>query len=347
MQQASETLNFRAQQILYAVVTEYIASGEPVGSRTLAKRYALGLSAASIRNVLADLEESSYLAQPHTSAGRVPTDQGFRFFIDALMRVREVSAEDRSKVAERLQKLRTGEQDARKEIGKVLSSLTGAAAVLTTPSPDEESLDQIRFLLMREGQLLAVLVNRSGTVQNRVVSLERKLEASELERVHKYLDNKIKGHTLLEIRDALIAELKAEQGEYRKLCEQAVSIVEATLGENKGPELLIEGHEALLENPEFSDAERLRALMRTLEDKERLVELLDRTLQASGVRVTIGSETQLDSVQDLSLISANYGHEGTLGILGPKRMDYSKVVPLVGYTAKLMGELLDQRDSEG
>src|SRR5690606_7060869 len=162
-------LPFRARKILFAVITEYIATGEPVGSRRLAKRYGLNLSPATIRNVTADLTEAGYLVQPHTSAGRVPTERGFRVFVDALIQMREVTAEDRDVVLERMRDLRPGVDDLVREAGRLLATISGAAAVVTRPRPDSEPLSQIRFMDLRPGELLAVVITKGGAIQNRVI----------------------------------------------------------------------------------------------------------------------------------------------------------------------------------
>lgn len=341
-------LAFRSRSILFAAVTEYISTGEPVGSRTLEKRYGLNLSAASIRNVLADLEEGGYLAQPHTSAGRIPTDRGFRAFVDALVQMREVAMEDRAAIVSRLNALRPGD-DVMRETGRILSSLTGAAAVVMPPRPEEERLMQMRFMPLRVGELLAVLVTRTGNVQNRVVRLARELDLTALERVHNYLDELVReGRTLAEARDALADEMHRERGTYDALRKAAKEILDATIdaGETRS-EMFIEGQGRLLDRPEFADIDKVRALLRTFEEKEKLLELLDRTMDSGGIQVLIGAEAGLVGAQDLSVVTAGYSQggnaSGTLGVIGPTRMDYGKVVPLVGFAAEKMGELLDKK----
>lgn len=341
-------LSFRARKILYAVITEYVATGEPVGSRKLSRRYGLNLSPASIRNVLADLEDAGYLHQPHTSAGRVPTDAGFRVFVDALIQMREVTAEDKAAILTRMKQLRPGEDDVMRETGRLLSALTGAAAVLSPPRAEEDRLTQLRFVPLREGQLLAVLVTKSGTVQNRVVRLGEKIDGPQLERLHNYLSDLVDGRTLPEVREQLAEQMAHERDEYDRLRRQAQQIVEATLtGKGEGPEVLIEGQKLLFDRPEFSDAEKIRAYLRTFEEKERLLSLLDRTLASGGVQVLIGAETELSDLSDISLVSANFGQpgggRGALGVIGPTRMDYAKVVPLVEFTARVVGQVLEGR----
>lgn len=338
-------LPFRARKILYAVITEYIATGEPVGSRRLAKRYGLNLSPATIRNVTADLTDAGYLAQPHTSAGRVPTERGFRVFVDALIQMREVTAEDRDVVLERMRDLRPGVDDLVREAGRLLATISGAAAVITRPRADSEPLSQIRFMYLRPGELLALVITKGGAIQNRVIAVPG-VDASELESINNYLDEKVAGRTLAEIRAALVAEMDDERGNVRLLRDHAKAMVEATAAGSDAPgEVVIEGHTLLFDRPEFSDAEKIRRYLRTFEEKERLLGLLDQTLAAGGVQVLIGSETELADVPDISLISANYKRggisAGTVGIIGPTRMDYGKIVPLVGFTAQVMSDVLD------
>ncbi len=336
-------ITFRARRILYAAITEYIATGEPVGSRKLSKRYGLNLSPASIRNVLADLTDSGFLAQPHTSAGRVPTDQGFRIFVDALVQMRDVSAEDRSAVVARLQNLTSG-HDIMREAGKLLSSLTGAATVVTAPKPEDEQLLQLRFMPLRDDQLLVVLVTRSGAVQNRVITVDA-VEPAALEELNNFLAEMIDGRTLIEIRNVLAEEMKSEAGEYQRIRRQAKRLLDvAATSPTEDGAVVIEGQGRLFDRPEFVDVEKVRSYLRAFEQREELLDLLDHTIAAGGVRVVIGSETGIADVQDISVISSTYtktgAAAGTLGVIGPARMDYAKVVPLVGFTAKVMSDLL-------
>ena len=338
-------LSFRARKILYAVVTEYVASGEPVGSRRLSKRYGINLSPATIRNVLSDLTESGFLGQPHTSAGRVPTQLGFRVFVDALITMREVTSEDRVTVLERMRELRPGVDDLVKEAGRLLASLAGAAAVVTRPRPDSEQLAQIRFMLLRPGTLLAVMISRTGVIQNRVLA-GPDLSPSELERLNNYLQASVDGHTLADVRATLAEEVEGE----RDLREHARKMIEALADADPPGEVVIEGSTMLFDRPEFADSENIRRYLRAFDEKERLLDLLDQTIAAGGVQVLIGSETELEGVPDISLISARYRRggvtAGTVGIIGPTRMDYGKLVPLVGFTAQVMSDVLDGVEPE-
>ena len=337
-------LGFRSRRILYAAVTEYIATGEPVGSRRLARRYGLDVSPATIRNELADLEDAGFLSQPHTSAGRVPTDKGFRAFVDALVQVREVQPTDRSALFERLSRLRPGVDDLPREAGRLLSSLTGAASVVHTHRASEH-VAQLRWLRLRPGQLLAVVVTRSGAVENRVVSVDRDPDPAELDRLHNYLESLLGERTLSDLREAV---RRAADSQRSELAERARHVVDATLSADAGTrEVVIEGQQLLLGQPDFSSVEKMRGVLSALTEREHLLELLDHTLAAGGVQVLIGAETNLTDTHDLSLITAAYGQAGhgggTLGLIAPTRTDYQKVVPLVGFAASLLTDLLAQR----
>jgi heat-inducible transcriptional repressor len=341
------TLDERHRRILFAVVTEYIASGEAVSSRRIAKRYAINLSPATIRSVLADLEDAELLHQPHTSAGRVPTDAGFRCFVDAMATAGEISNAHRTALIRRLQGLEPG-ADAVRETAQFLSRLTGTATIIAQPPVTEAMLDQLRFMRLSSGRALAVLVTRSGSVENRVVVTEFDVDDHTLERVNNYLAELVGGRTLQSVRDLLAVRLATEQGQYQVLRKQAQQMVEATVeGQLERAQVVIEGQGALFDRPEFGDAERIRRYLSAFEEKQKLLELLEQTLLADGVQVFIGSEAALDEVGDISVISSPYrqagARVGSFGIVGPTRMDYKKYVPLVGFAADVLSDILDGR----
>ncbi|KPK17172.1 MAG: hypothetical protein AMJ62_02900 [Myxococcales bacterium SG8_38] len=341
------TLDERHRRILFAVVTEYIATGKPVGSRRIAKRYAINLSPASIRNVLADLEDADLLHQPHTSAGRVPTDAGFRCFVDAMANAGEISAAHRTALIQRLQDL-APEEDAVRETGQLLSRLTGTATIIARPPVSESQLEQLRFIRLSGGRTLAVLVTRGGAVENRIVVTELDLDDRALERVSNYLEELVSGQTLRAVRNLLAERLATEEGQYQVLRRHAQKMVEATVeGRLEQAEVWIEGQGALFHRPEFGDAEKIRGFLNAFEEKRKLLELLEQTLAADGVQVFIGSEAALDDVRDISVISSSYRRDGSsvgsLGIVGPTRIDYRKYVPLVGFAANLLSDVLDGR----
>lgn len=339
-------LSPRARKILFAVVTEFIGTGEPVGSRTLAKRYGLDLSAASIRNVLADLEEAGYLLQPHTSAGRIPTDRALRFFIDALMEMRTLTGAERATIGARFAEIYATSNEPLRAAGRYLSELSGAAAVVAAPRSEVRALSQLRFIPTKPGQLLAVLVFSDGAVENRFVSIEESvISETELTRIHNLLADVIEGRTLGEVRDFFARRLADERIAFDALRRRAFELgSKATIGVARKSEVLIEGHARLIDLPEYTDVSKLKKLMRALEEREELVELLDKTMGAGAVTVFVGSETGDLGGGELSLVVAPYTERGrvagTVGVLGPTRMDYAKVMPLVDATAAAMSEAI-------
>jgi heat-inducible transcriptional repressor len=332
-------------------VTEFIATGEPVGSGTLAKKYELDLSAATIRNVLSDLEEEGYLHKPHTSAGRVPTDKAFRLFIDTLMLVRPLSGEDKGRISKRFESLAPG-ADWMRQSGRFLSELTGTAAVVAAPNRETRTLAQLRFIPTRAGEMLAIVVLADGAVENRFIRVERPMGEPELTRIHNLLAEVVQGRSLGEVRDLFARRLAADRTQIDSLRLRAFELGKRAIGEEQETGgVVIEGQARLLQHPEFSDVERMRRLVSVLGEREIILALLDRTIQAREVQVYVGSETGDLAGGTLSVVAAPYTDQGrvagTIGVLGPTRMDYPKVVPVVEATADAMSAALDRAHRQG
>jgi heat-inducible transcriptional repressor len=336
-------LGQRSRKILFAVVTEFIATGDPVGSRTLAKKYGLDLSAASIRNVLADLEEAGFLKQPHTSAGRIPTDRALRLFIDTLVEIRAFSPEEQAKLGARFAEIYAVANDPLREAGRYLSELSGGAAVVAVQT-ELRALSQLRFIATRPGQLLAVLVFTDGSVENRFIPVEGPVSESELTRVHNLLADVIEGRSLGEVREIFARRLADERVAFDALRKRAFELGSQATRATRRNDLVIEGQARLIDLPEYADATRLKNLMHALEEREELVGLLDKTLAAGSVTVFVGSEAGDLGGGELSLVVAPYTDRGrvagTVGVIGPTRMDYAKVMPLVEAAATAMGDAL-------
>jgi heat-inducible transcriptional repressor len=340
-------LSARARQVLYHCVTEYVATGEPVGSRTLSKKAGLDLSPASIRNVLADLEELGYLRQPHTSSGRVPTDRAFRLFIDALMHVRALTTEEVAAIRETFSSLEPG-QNVMRETGKLLSELTGTAAVVLAPRAETLVLRQLRFLRTGPDEVLAVLLMKNGTVQNRFLRVA--VTDQDLERIHNLLDDVVEGRTLGDLRDLFERRLQGERMQYDELRRRAFELGGAAVGEAAGgqADVFIEGQDRLLEKPEFADANHVRRLVIALDAREKLVKLLDLAVQAKGGHVVVGEEVGELGGGQLAIVGAPYTAHGQpvgrVGVIGPTRMDYPRVLPLVAATASAMSEFMERAE---
>lgn len=338
-------LSPRARRILFAVVTEYIETGLPVGSRTLARRHGIDLSAASIRNVLSDLDEAGYLVQPHTSAGRVPTDRAIRLFIDKLVQVRDVPIDERARLEARVAEIYATSDNPLRESGRLLSELSGAAAVVGGRRKSSRTLSQLRFITTRKDQLLAVLVFQDGSVENRFIQVDGAISEPELVRIHNLLTDVIDGRTLGEVRDLFARRLADERVAVDALRRRAFELGSKAMPDVASrDQLVIEGQARLIDLPEYTDVARLKKLVLALEEREELVGLLDRTLEAGSVTVFVGSETGDLGGGELSLVVAPYTDRGrvagTVGVLGPTRMDYAKVMPLVDATANAMSEAL-------
>jgi len=343
-------LSQRARKILYATISEYIATGEPVGSRTLAKRHGLDLSAASIRNVLADLEEGGYLHQPHTSAGRIPTDKAIRFFIDTLMQLQSLTGDEVKALEGRFHEVESRGELMRNS-GQILSDLTGTLAVVASPRPETRTLRQLRFIPIRTGELLAVLVMSDDVVDNRFIAIEGSMSEADLQRIHELLGDAIEGRTLSQVRDLCESRLADDRVTYHTLRRQAFELgMQAVEGAGRA-ELLITGKSKLLDHPEMANVERLRDLMRALEDRELLLELLDRTVTSRrATSVLVGREVGDLAGGSLSVVAAPYMENGrvagAIGVMGVVRMDYSRVVPVVSAAAKAMSEAIDRTSPE-
>jgi heat-inducible transcriptional repressor len=337
-------LSPRGKQILYACITEFVATGEPVGSRTLSKR-GIDLSPASIRNVLSDLEELGYLHQPHTSAGRIPTDKAFRLFIDAMMEVRQLTDAENAHLLHRFSEIEPGPHFLR-ETGRLLSELTGTAAVVVSPRAETMTLKHLRFMRTIPGEVLAVAVMTNGTVQNRFLKAD--VDENELQKVHNLLDDVIEGRSLGELRELFARRLQSERVQADDVKKRAFELGEAAVsGADKGVDVVIEGRSKLLGLPEFSDAAGLKDLVSVLDEGEAIVRLLDATLAATGTTIVVGREAGDLAGGQIAIIGASYRNQGrqagSVGVIGPTRMDYPKVVPLVTATANAMSSFIERR----
>lgn len=326
----------RAKKILHAVVSEYLATGDAVGSQTITRRYGLDVSAATVRNVMGDLEDLGLLKQTHTSAGRIPTDRGLRYYVDTLLRIRSLSVPEQDEIRERLSGV--GERpELLHRTTKLLRELSHLAVVVQTPRPASDVIEHMEFVRLREGQLLAVLSTATGHIENKLVSIDFVLEPSELDRINNYLNDLIGGLTLEKLKARLAEEIGSARTEHDQLAARALTLAAAAVPQGE-PHVFVDGQSNLLSNE--TDVERARVLLRTLEEKDMLERLLDRTLSAPGICVFIGSEANLADLTDISVVAAPYGTDdrplGTIGVIGPSRMNYSRVISLVDFTAEVV-----------
>jgi heat-inducible transcriptional repressor len=336
---SSSELSRRAQKILHAVVTEYLQAGDPVGSRTVTRRHDLKLSPATVRNVMADLEEIGLLEQRHSSAGRVPTASGLRFFINELLKVRGLSAREKDEIRERVAAPTRDEVVQR--ASRLLSDLTQHAAVIITPGPDHQRLGHIEFVPLRDGKLIAVLVTTDGSIENRLIVDD--VDPRRLDSIHNYLNQLLKGMTLDEVRERVLRELGEDKNRYDEAISAALRLSHAMfVAGGRSADVVISGQANLIDDEVAQD--QTRELLRTLEDKETLIRLLDRTRRAEGLQVFLGAETALSALARSSVIAVAYGPEeepiGALAVIGPMRMNYGKVMSVVDVTADTVSQLL-------
>lgn len=331
----------RQREILAAIVREYILTGEAVGSRTLVKRQGIEQSPATVRNVMADLEERGFLRQPHTSAGRLPTETGLRFFVDRLMRARELTDAEKAEIVARYRLTDVELQSLMREISRLLSDVSQQCALVLVPRSELSVLKRIDFVPLDAGRLLAVLVMSSGLVQNRLLKV-RDLDGEHLLRAHRYLNDLCVGKTLSEVRQLVQTELESEQSRYDKAIRRGLELGAEVLDRPVEDELVIEGQARLLDHPDF-DRDQLRALLEGIEQRRQVLQLLDETMSGEGVQVFIGAETQQEMLRNCAIVAASYGGSqplGTLGVIGPSSLDYSRVISLVDFTAGLLTKVL-------
>jgi heat-inducible transcriptional repressor len=336
----------RAKKILHAVVSEYLATGEAVGSQTVTRRYGLDVSAATVRNVMGDLEEVGLLKHAHTSGGRIPTERGLRYYVDTLLRVRSLSLGEKDDIRERLGgasgDASVNVPEVMQRTSRLLRELSHLTVVVQAPRPESDAITHLEFVRLREGQLLAVLETASGQVQNKLVPVDFPIDASELDRINNYLHELVTGLTLDQLRTRLVDEIAGDRAQHDALAARALRLASAAVPAEASAEVLVDGQSNLLAGK--ADLERAKVLLRTLEEKDLLVRLLDRTVGAPGICVFIGAEANLADLTDVSVVAAPYGTEGrplgTIGVIGPARMNYSRVIPLVDFTAEMIGETL-------
>jgi len=341
------TLNERSKAIFRQIVETYLDTGDPVGSRTLSRAGKIDVSPATIRNVMADLEDIGLLAAPHTSAGRIPTDIGLRLFVDGLMEIGNLTKSERASIKGKAAESGRSMEDVLSDATKALSGLSKCASLVMVPKHNL-AVRHIEFVPLAGGQALVVLVAEDGSVENRVIDLPVGLPHSALVQAGNYLSARLVGHSLEDMREAIRSELATRQAELDNL---TASIVESGLavwagGEADSASLLVSGQSNLLDNVDVvGDLERIRQLFEELERKKDLIKLMELAKDGRGVRLFIGAENNLFSLSGSSLVVSPYMNAannvvGVIGVIGPTRLNYARIVPMVDYTAQVVSRLL-------
>jgi heat-inducible transcriptional repressor len=339
-------LDDRGAAILRELVELYVATGEPVGSRTLSRRLPQALSPATIRNVMADLEEAGLLFAPHTSAGRLPTERGLRLFVDGLLQFGALPEEERDAIAARCAAGGRSLQETLGEAGQMLSGLAGAAGLVVAPK-SEAPLRHIEFVALGPGRALVVLVTADGQVENRVIEVPPGLPPSALVQAGNYLNARLSGRTLEEARAAVQAEMAAHRTALDELTQQVIEAGLATWSGGVGGTLILRGQAKLLQNlDQVQRVQEIQTLFERLETQETMLRLLDLAQRGEGVQIFIGAESGLFDSAGLSMVVAPFRNAqdqkivGAIGVVGPTRINYGRIVPVVDYTARVIGRLL-------
>ena len=325
-----ERLSERKRKILHAINQNYLESREPVGSRTISKYTDLNLSSATIRNEMSDLEELGYIVQPHTSAGRIPSDKGYRLYVDELMREKEDEiSEIRELMIERTDKM----EKVLKQVVKVLASNTNYATLISAPQCTSNRLKFIQLSRVSDLQLLAVVVAEGNLIRNKIIELEERMDDETILKLNLLLNTNLNGLQIAEINLGLIARLKEQAGIHSGVVATVLDEVAMTIQLEEEPEIYTSGATNIFKYPELSDSTRASELISAFEEKQQLVELVKDTMgtdENTGIQVYIGNETPIQTMKDCSVVTATYqlgnGLQGTIGIIGPKRMDYENVV---------------------
>ncbi|MEI9990371.1 MAG: heat-inducible transcriptional repressor HrcA [Rhizomicrobium sp.] len=355
-QTAARTLNAilgdRPREVFRHLVEAFLSSGEPVGSRTLSQRLPLALSPASIRNVMADLETMGLLYAPHTSAGRAPTEKGLRLFVDGLLEVGELSPDERASIEARMSGTGRRLEEVLVQATSLLSGLSNCAGLVVS-SKQDAVLKHVEFAAIAPGKAMVIMVSEDGQVENRLIDTPKGLPASALSEASNYLNARLRGRTLDSARAEVLAELEGERAELDVLTAKIVAEGLATLsvpaGEARDTEekvLIVRGTSHLLDTVEaVADIERVRTLFEDIERKADLIRLLELAREGDGVRIFIGSENRLFSLSGSSIVAAPYANAagkivGVIGVLGPTRLNYGRIIPMVDHTAKVVGRLL-------
>ena len=341
--------NERFKEILYWVIATFVVTGKPVGSRSVARRSSEQLSAATVRNIMADLEEMGYLRQPHASAGRIPTDKAYRFYVYYLMKRSVLSTTDRDMI-ERNLCVDDSADRMMARASQVLSRASNNLGIVVSPPISQVALDYIHFTKLADNRILVILASRSGMVQNRIIHYDDEIFQTELDKSARYIVEHFKNLTLPEIHRRILQMINQERALYDKFMQQIITLSSMAFSDSEndpGTGIYLDGASNLIKTPEFSDVNKMKILFETIEQKSRLATLLSRCIDETpgDVRITIGAENALPGIEDCALVTSRYAVDenthGTLGILGPTRMEYARAISLVDYVARLFGQVLD------
>ncbi len=349
MSQQGEELDGRAREVLREIVMQHVATGEAISSRSLAKCGRFQLSPASLRNVMADLEDLGYLAQPHTSAGRVPTDRGYRFFINYLMKSRMLTQRERETIDEQVAH-GTEIDHVLHEASRLLSRLADQVGVVFMPTLLQFAIRSMDFVLVAENKILCVIVGTNGVVVQKLVESRLMFKRDELEKIGRFISGEFYGLTLDQIRRRLVRMTEEERAMHDEMLQKTIALgIEAVNDvRTNDNDLFVEGAASILTKPEFSDTMALRKTFLALQEKEKLIDLLNSCLTEEGLQILIGSESDFTHVHNFSIVAKSYGSHnaplGVVGIIGPMRMEYARMAPLVDYIGRALSRKIEEEE---
>lgn len=341
-------LDERTKLILKAIVNDYIISGEPVGSRTISKRYKINLSPATIRNIMSDLEEIGYIVQPYTSAGRVPTDMGYRFYVNELAVKNQLPKQEIKLIKEALVSMSLMTEETLKSVSKVLSVLSNYSGIVLLRKFEDTNFNHIEFIKLSRKNILAIFITSSGMAYQKIIEFQEDLSQDMLNRISHYLNREFKGIQLKKIREIIVKLMSEEKQQYDNLLKKTIDLSKTLISSNTSEEkLYVGGTSNILEHPEFlKDVDKMKDLFRAFEEKDKLLRILEMCIDSSGISVLIGNESHLKEVEGCSIVTHNFSYNGevlgTLGIIGPKRMEYEKMISIVNYIAEYVTGLISK-----
>lgn len=339
-------MDARKQQVLLAIIADYVTTAEPVGSRTIARKFDLGVSPATIRNEMSDLEELGYIEQPHTSAGRIPSQKGYRYYVDFLMKKKDLTSQEEEII-------RSGYEKKVRDIGQVvsrtsniLSQMTSYASVVLTPRADISTFRHIQLVLMSPGQAMVIVVLSTGTLQHSIIQVPEEVTQLDLDTISGVFNAKLQGLTIDKIKLTLIREIYAELSRHKNILDLAMQLIQQGLTLSREDRVHMFGVFNMLNQPEFKDIEKVKTLLGLLEQEELLRNLLEKSVSQEGVAVRIGTELNREEIKDCSVVLAVYTMDGkpvgTMGVLGPTRMDYAWVVSVVEHMTQNLSITLEK-----
>ena len=336
----------RKRSVLLAIIQDYIATAEPVGSRTIARKYDLGVSPATIRNEMADLEELGYIEQPHTSAGRIPSDQGYRYYVDFLMEKNQLSKKEQIAIRNSYE-VKFGEvAEVVKQTSRLLSRFTNYTSLILGPQLDDSAFKRVELIPLEEGKAVVMVITKSGLIQNRIIDIPANISGQDLQEISRVLNAKLQGFNPQEIKNTLIKEIYLELAKNKAIFDVTMELMDSCQNIDGARKVYLDGTLNMLNQPEFKNIEKVKTLLTLLDQNELMSEILSpSTEKEQGVMVKIGEEANLSGISDCSMITATYQIDGkivgSIGVLGPTRMEYAKVISVVDFMTKNLSVILE------